>query len=85
MLALAVAIIVVMWRVHRTIERGADEARVLITAGGIVTSWPSVLLTRMHERYTFSPRHGKESSIGRASSKKPATARSLRVGQELQW
>jgi hypothetical protein len=54
MLALAVAIIVVMWRVHRTIERGADEARVLITAGGIVTSWPSVLLTRMHERYTFS-------------------------------
>jgi hypothetical protein len=41
MLALAVAIIVVMWRVHRTIERGADEARVLITAGGIVSSWPS--------------------------------------------
>jgi dolichyl-phosphate-mannose-protein mannosyltransferase len=53
MLALASGIVLVMWRAHRAIERGADEARILTLAAGIVSLLAFVLLTRMHERYMF--------------------------------
>ena len=44
----------VLWRVHRSINRGHDEARVLLVASAAMTSLLAfTLLTRMHERYLF--------------------------------
>jgi dolichyl-phosphate-mannose-protein mannosyltransferase len=53
MLAFAAGIVLVISRAHRAIERGADEARILTLAAGIVSLLAFVLLTRMHERYMF--------------------------------
>jgi dolichyl-phosphate-mannose-protein mannosyltransferase len=53
MLALACGVVLVVARAHRAIERGADEARILTLAAGIVSLLAFVLLTRMHERYMF--------------------------------
>jgi hypothetical protein len=50
---LAVGVGLTLWRVHRAIERGADEGRVLAVAAAIVSLLAFVLLTRMHERYMF--------------------------------
>ena len=43
----------VIWRAHRALGRGADEARVLVAAAGATTLLAFILLTRMHERYLF--------------------------------
>jgi Gpi18-like mannosyltransferase len=47
------AVVVVIWRVHRALDRGADEARVLTVGAAVVSLGAFVLLTRMHERYMF--------------------------------
>jgi Gpi18-like mannosyltransferase len=52
-LAAVIAIAVVLWRVHRAIEHGADEAYMLTAAAAIVSLVSYALLTRMHERYVF--------------------------------
>ena len=43
----------VLWRVHRSLNRGADEARVIATAAAVVSLIGFLTLTRMHERYMF--------------------------------
>jgi hypothetical protein len=43
----------VIWRAHRSINRGHDEARVLVAAAGMTSLIAFVVLTRMHERYLF--------------------------------
>jgi dolichyl-phosphate-mannose-protein mannosyltransferase len=43
----------VLWRVHRSLNRGADEARAVATAAAIVSLLGFLILTRMHERYMF--------------------------------
>ena len=53
MLAFAVGVIVVLWQVHRAIERGAHEARTYMVASAAVSLLSYVVLTRMHERYMF--------------------------------
>lgn len=53
MLAFAVGAILVVWRTHRGIERGADETRVLTVAAAALTLLAFAFLTRMHERYMF--------------------------------
>jgi Gpi18-like mannosyltransferase len=53
MLAFLAAVVFVLWRVYRAIERGADEARVLTIAAGLMSLLAYTLLTRMHERYMF--------------------------------
>jgi Gpi18-like mannosyltransferase len=53
MLAFAVGVGLTLWRLHRAIERGADEARALTVAAAIVSVLAYALLTRMHERYMF--------------------------------
>ena len=52
-LAFVVAVVLVLWRVHRAFDRGADEARVLVVASAVVSLLAYILLTRMHERYMF--------------------------------
>ena len=42
-----------LWRVHRALERGADEALVLTFASAAVSLLAFTFLTRMHERYLF--------------------------------
>jgi dolichyl-phosphate-mannose-protein mannosyltransferase len=53
LLAFAFGTALVIWRTHRAIEHGADEARMLTLAAGIVSLLAFVVLTRMHERYLF--------------------------------
>jgi Gpi18-like mannosyltransferase len=53
MLLFAAAVVVVLWRVHRAIENGAAEARVLTVGAAVVGLLAYTLLTRMHERYMF--------------------------------
>ena len=48
------ALIVVIWRMHRTIVRGAPEALTLTIAAASVALLAYALLTRMHERYLFA-------------------------------
>lgn len=43
----------VLWRVHRSLNRGADEARVIATSAAVVSLIGFLTLTRMHERYMF--------------------------------
>jgi hypothetical protein len=52
-LALVAAVILVLWRMHRAIERGAREALVLTVGAAVVSLLAYTLLTRMHERYMF--------------------------------
>ena len=53
MLLFLAATAVVLWRTHRAIERGAQEALALTVAAATVALLAYVLLTRMHERYMF--------------------------------
>lgn len=53
MLLFLAATAVVLWRAHRAIERGANEARVLAVAAAAVGLLAFALLTRMHDRYMF--------------------------------
>jgi dolichyl-phosphate-mannose-protein mannosyltransferase len=53
MLALVAGAALVLWRAHREIERGADQARVFTVAAAAVSLLAFALLTRMHERYMF--------------------------------
>jgi Gpi18-like mannosyltransferase len=53
MLAFLAAVVVVLWRVHRALARGADEARLLTVATVVVSLLAFTLLTRVHERYMF--------------------------------
>lgn len=43
----------VLWRAHRAIERGSNEARMLLLAAAVTSLLGYTLLTRMHERYVF--------------------------------
>ena len=52
-LALVAAVILVLWRMHRAIVRGAREALVLTIGAAVVSLLAYTLLTRMHERYMF--------------------------------
>jgi hypothetical protein len=51
-----VALALVLWRVHRALNRGADEARVIATAAAVVSLIGFLTLTPMHERYMFLAR-----------------------------
>jgi hypothetical protein len=42
-----------IWQVHRAIERGLEQARVLIAGAAIESLLGYTFLTRMHERYLF--------------------------------
>ncbi|HEU0303755.1 MAG TPA: DUF6541 family protein [Gaiellaceae bacterium] len=53
MLLLVAVVAGVLWWVHRALNRGALEARVLTVAAAITSLAAYVLLTRMHERYMF--------------------------------
>jgi Gpi18-like mannosyltransferase len=53
MLAFIVGVVLVLWRLHRALEQGADQARALTVAAATVSLLAFVLLTRMHERYMF--------------------------------
>ncbi|HEX6679600.1 MAG TPA: hypothetical protein VF063_03035 [Gaiellaceae bacterium] len=48
-----VALAFVLWRLHRSLNRGADEARAVATAAAVVSLIGFLTLTRMHERYMF--------------------------------
>lgn len=43
----------VIWRAHRSINRGHDEARVLLASAAMTSLIAFTTLTRMHERYLF--------------------------------
>jgi Gpi18-like mannosyltransferase len=43
----------VLWRTHRSLNKGHDEARVLVVAAVMTSLLAFTLLTRMHERYLF--------------------------------
>jgi len=43
----------VLWHIHRALDRGADEARAVVTAAAVVSLLGFLTLTRMHERYMF--------------------------------
>jgi Gpi18-like mannosyltransferase len=53
MILLAAGVVLVLWRAHRAIERGADEALVLTVAAAATSLFAFSVLTRMHERYMF--------------------------------
>ena len=53
MLLFAAGVVLVLWRVHRAIEGGASEARVLTVGAAVIGLLAFTLLTRMHERYMF--------------------------------
>ena len=52
-LLFAIGVVLTLWRLHRALERGANEARALMVAAAIVSLLAYTLLTRMHERYMF--------------------------------
>jgi hypothetical protein len=52
-LAFGAATAWLLWQVHRALERGLDEARVLVVAAAVESLLGFTLLTRMHERYLF--------------------------------
>jgi hypothetical protein len=52
-LAFVAATAYVIWRVHRSINRGHNETRVLVGAAAMTSLLAFTLLTRMHERYLF--------------------------------
>jgi hypothetical protein len=52
-LAFGAATAWLLWQVHRALERGLDEARVLVVAAAVESLLGYTLLTRMHERYLF--------------------------------
>ncbi len=52
-LAFAAGTAYVIWRAHRSINRGHDEARVLVVAAAATSLIAFTVLTRMHERYLF--------------------------------
>jgi Gpi18-like mannosyltransferase len=54
MLLFAIAVGLVLWRLHRALRRGAHEARAMTLAAAVVALLAYVLLTRMHERYMFA-------------------------------
>ncbi len=43
----------VLWRTHLSLNRGHDEARVMVVAAAMTSLLAFTLLTRMHERYLF--------------------------------
>ena len=47
------ALLFVLWWLHRSLERGADEARAVTVAAAAVSLLAFLTLTRMHERYMF--------------------------------
>jgi dolichyl-phosphate-mannose-protein mannosyltransferase len=47
------ALTLTLWWVHRALDRGADEARVLMVGAAAVSLLAFLTLTRMHERYMF--------------------------------
>jgi dolichyl-phosphate-mannose-protein mannosyltransferase len=51
--ALAVGLVVILWRMHRRLERGGDHARLLTAAAAATSLLAFAVLTRMHERYMF--------------------------------
>jgi Gpi18-like mannosyltransferase len=51
--AFLAAVAVILWRVHRALARGADEARLLTVSTVVVSLLAFTLLTRVHERYMF--------------------------------
>jgi Gpi18-like mannosyltransferase len=53
MLLFAAATAWLLRQVHRAIERGLDQTRVLIVGAGVESLLGYTLLTRMHERYLF--------------------------------
>ena len=53
MLAFAAAIVVVLWRLHRNVQTGADVPRALAVSAAATSLLAFALLTRMHERYMF--------------------------------
>ena len=53
MLLFVAGVALVLWRVHRAIERGAREALVLTVGAAVTGLLAYTLLTRMHERYMF--------------------------------
>ena len=52
-LIVVAGIVYVMWRAHRAIERGANEALALTVASATISLLAFTFLTRMHERYMF--------------------------------
>jgi hypothetical protein len=42
-----------LWQLHRAIERGVDQARVLMVGAAVESLLGYTFLTRMHERYLF--------------------------------
>ena len=48
-----VGIVVVIWRVHRAIEDGANEGFMLTVGSALISLLAFAFLTRMHERYMF--------------------------------
>lgn len=53
MILFVVAVAYVLWRVHRSIERGVDERRTLVLGASVISLLGYLVLTRMHERYVF--------------------------------
>ncbi len=53
MLAYLAGTAYVLWRVHRSINRGHNEARLLLVSSVMVSLIAYMFLTRMHERYMF--------------------------------
>jgi Gpi18-like mannosyltransferase len=53
LLLFVLALVAVVVRVHRAIERGADRARLLTLAAALASLLGYTLTTRMHERYMF--------------------------------
>ena len=53
LLAFVAATAYVVWQVHRAIERGLDQARVLLVGAAAESILGYAVLTRMHERYLF--------------------------------
>src|SRR5581483_6568253 len=51
--AFAAGVGYVLRRVHRALDRGANEARMLLVASAVTSLLAFTLLTRMHERYLF--------------------------------
>ena len=48
-----IGVVAVVWRAHRAVEAGHDQARVLLVAAAMTSLLAFTVLTRMHERYLF--------------------------------